>query len=122
MKGLFFFFSLTMSSGLLAENVVSFEKDKTYQIEGTIEQKSGHKFLVFNLLSSNEQRIKLKTGSDLIQGAQYRICIQVLKDCHMECEAQLFGTPTFISPERDPHSMIPDTKGKYAPVASALCP
>jgi hypothetical protein len=111
-------FSFLFSLSVLAGNFVSFKSEQTYLVEGTVE----NKFFVFNKNTSNEQRIKLESLSDMVHGAQYSICLKVVKDCHMECTGNFVGKPKFITPDLDPKNLTPDIKGAYAPADKTQCP
>lgn len=102
----------------LAENVVSFESSKSYKIEGTLKGN----FFVFNKMTNNVQMIELKSKQDMVEGAQYSVCLKFSEACHMECKASVTGTPKFITPDISPALLTPDEKGAYAPADKTQCP
>jgi hypothetical protein len=109
---------ILLSFPAFAAKVVSFEASKTYQMEGSLK---GH-FFVFNRMTSNAQLIELKDTKDMVDGAQYSVCLKFTADCHMECKASVVSKPRFITPDISPALLTPDEKGAYAPADKTQCP
>lgn len=110
--------TILFCSQLFAGPNMSFITSGLYKVEGVVEGR----FFVINLETSNEQRILIRSMKGMVDGAQYAICLKVLRDCHLECEAKIIGKPLFITPDLDPKLMIPDSEGMYAQADKNQCP
>lgn len=109
---------ILISMPAFGASVTSFESSKTYRLEGSL---NGN-FFVFNRNTNNVQLIEIKNKHDMVDGAQYSVCLKFIKDCHMECTATVVGKPKFISPDIAPELHSPDDKGAYAPADKTQCP
>lgn len=109
---------MLFTSSIFAGSQMSFNTSAKYRVEGVAEGK----FFVINKETSNEQRFRIKAMKGMVDGAQYAICLKVIKDCHLECEARIIGNPLFITPDLEPQLLIPDSEGIYAPADKNQCP
>jgi hypothetical protein len=86
---LLMFFSLLFMNTVKADSFSTFAEKTHYEVDGKFIQKEKVNYFVINFDNANEEKIQIKNSDLLTPSHRYRLCIYNLKNCHLNCLAEV---------------------------------
>lgn len=114
--------SLIISVSVNAEMFSSFKADKFYIAEGRWFS-NGDKFLFkINEGNANEENLTFEANpNELSDKIKYQICLQIKKDCQLNCEAISLRQIKLLKPWENATAMVPRPDGSYYETSEKAC-
>lgn len=122
MKNLSFLFSALILTSTMAGTFSTFKSGKNYSGDGRWYKNGDHFLFRINEGNSNEENIRFsKNNLNLDDKVKYKICFKVVKDCHLDCSAEIVKTVETIKPWVEAQTWMPNSKGTYNEGDEASC-
>lgn len=111
-----------MLTSTMAGTFSTFKSGKVYSGDGRWYINGDHFLFRINEGNANEENIRFsKNNLNLDNKVKYKICFKVVKDCHLDCSAELVKNIDTIKPWNEANTWVPDSQGSYLEENETSC-